>query len=59
MYDFRDVNATTKDEQIRAWSIEQAVDASSGSVPTSESLVRKAALIEQFVIHGNTEGAVE
>lgn len=26
MYDFRDVIASTKDEQIRAWSVEQAIE---------------------------------
>lgn len=55
MYDFRDVAAATKAEQLRAWSIEQALEKHSGVNPRDESLIATAAKIEAFVVHGKKE----
>ena len=58
MFDFRDIMAANKADQIRSWSIEQAIDASSGStsgIPTAETIVYKAAMIEDFVLNGKKE----
>lgn len=57
MFDFRDIMAANKAEQVRAWSVEQAIDSLSMSecAPTPESVTYRAALIEDFVINGKKE----
>lgn len=53
MFDFRDVGAATKDEQIRAWSIEQAIDIYRSSTSgDSEGVLANAAEIEKFIKEG-------
>lgn len=56
MYDFYAVVSTTKDEQLRAWAIEKAVDSYTGTevTPNSEAIILRAHLIEQFVRSGTT-----
>ena len=59
MYDFRDVSAASKDEQLRAWAVEQALEKHSHANPRDEHLIRTAAEIEDFVKNGtkeNTDG---
>ena len=60
MYDFRDINATTKDEQLRAWSVEQALDSVSGvqHAFSTKNLVERAAAIEAFVKDGDPDAEV-
>jgi hypothetical protein len=55
MYDFRDVAAASKSEQVRAWSLEQAIDSLQGEIKIPESIIYRAALIEDFVINGKKD----
>lgn len=58
MFDFRDVAAAKKSEQIRAWAVEQAIDGfncEGSPPPTDEALVRRAAKIEEYVLNGKDD----
>lgn len=57
MFDFHDIRGCSKEEQIRAWSVEQAIDLNreglnNGWACTNDSLVDMAAAIEKFVRDG-------
>lgn len=56
MYDFRDVIASTKVEQIRAWSVEQAIehvrDVLDAGLHLPGGLLGTAAQIEDYVLNG-------
>lgn len=54
MFDFRDVQASSKAEQIRAYSVEQAIEVLSGSAPTDDMVIKTAEAIEQFIVHGKS-----
>jgi len=55
MYDFEDVRAASKDEQIRAFAMEKAIDALGlGSGVPADHYVNTAAKIEQFIKTGDT-----
>jgi len=45
---------TTKEELVRAWSIERALEM--GGATTVESIVYRASVIEKFVKEGKTDG---
>ena len=52
---FADVVASTKDEQIRAYSVEQAIESSQHVPPqrmTEDKLIERAAKIEEFIKNG-------
>lgn len=53
MYDFRDVHAASKKEQIRAYAIEQAIEADRDSTMSTNQLVNAAAAIEKYILDGN------
>lgn len=57
MFDFNDVHATNKAEQIRAWAVEQAVDIARTVVPEggSVNIVDMAAELEQYVKTGKKD----
>lgn len=63
MYDFSDVRFATKDEQIRAWSVEQAIEvlreqiSSCGVLINDEKVVDLAVKIEDYVKNGKPEEA--
>ena len=50
MYDFNDVIASTKDEQIRAWSVEQAIEFNRDT--PINNVIGFAASIEKFIKEG-------
>ncbi len=54
MYDFDDVISPTKTEQIRAWSVERAIESLQiGDISVSDAaLVQRALIIENFVLNG-------
>lgn len=53
MFDFRDVVVATKDEQIRAWSVEQAIDIYRESdSDNAANVLSYAEKIEKFVKEG-------
>lgn len=52
MYDFRDVSAASKSEQIRAWSIEQSIDMQRGMIVEDEDVIKLAKRIEEYVNNG-------
>lgn len=54
MYDFDDVKPATKAEQVRAWSVDQALDSFSGVEATNTEIVERAARIEKFILEGMT-----
>lgn len=53
MYDFRDVIASSKDEQIRAWAVEQAIEFYPEGAHESK-IVQAAAKIENYIKNGST-----
>lgn len=55
MYDFRDVSAASKAEQIRAWSVEQAINSLTGAEITNQEFVGRAEAIANFVLNGNED----
>lgn len=56
MFDFRDIRAASKAEQVRAWSIEQAIESFSGLGPiTNQELTDRADRVEAFVLNGKEE----
>lgn len=53
---FSEIITADKSERVRAWSIETAIDSLTyGDNITSESIVRRASLIEDFVLNGSKE----
>lgn len=52
-YDFRDVTATKKDEQIRAWAVEKSIEMYQGTPAKQDSVVELATKIEKFVKDGS------
>jgi hypothetical protein len=56
MFDFRDVAVATKDEQIRAWALEQAINIyGASSTGNSKGVLADAAAIEKFIKEGKQE----
>lgn len=53
MFDFDDVHGATKDEQIRAYAVERAIEM--GESSTAESLLYKAQKIEDFIKNGRKD----
>lgn len=55
MFDFSDVQAANKDEQIRAYAIEKAVElASFNESSDADIVVRRAEIIEKYIKTGVT-----
>ena len=53
MFDFSDVHAATKDEQIRAYAIEKATELASYTDNSDAAvMVRRAQMIEKFIKSG-------
>ena len=52
MYDFDDISATSKDEQIRAWCVEKALESFVGTDATDEEIVNRAHRIFEFLTGG-------
>jgi hypothetical protein len=58
MFDFADIKLgmTTKGEQIRAYSVEQAIDSLRDSVDnTSELVIKRASMINYFILDREKE----
>lgn len=56
---FSDVTAASKDEQIRAYSIEQAIESAKYVPPqrmNEDKLIKRAAQIEDYIKNGKKEG---
>jgi hypothetical protein len=51
MFDFRDIQAASKDEQVRAWAIEQALEYRK-PMDADTTLLNTASCIEHFVKTG-------
>lgn len=63
MFDFSDVHAALKDEQIRAWSVEQALDLI-GRLPVHKTVPYQDAItiskmIEDYVKNGDVTGVIQ
>lgn len=52
MFDFDDVAAASKSEQIRAYAIERALEVAPANV---SGIIRAAAAIEDYIINGKEE----
>lgn len=59
MYDFRDIGAATTDQQIRAWSVEQAIDALRMVPFAHQDVVTLAKVIEDYVSNGDVSGVIQ
>lgn len=57
MFDFRDIQAASKGEQIRAWAVERALEMT--PTHTAESVVYRAAEIEKFVLEGKQDARTD
>jgi hypothetical protein len=51
MFDFDDIHGASKDEQIRAYAVERAIEM--GYTDTAESLIYRAGKIEEFIKNGS------
>lgn len=58
MYDFREVNATSKSEQVRAWAVEQAIQHAENVMSSltlsvdTDQVIGMATKIENYVKNG-------
>lgn len=52
-YDFKDIQATNKSEQIRAWSVEKAIEMYQGTSARQESVIDLSEKIEKFIKAGS------
>lgn len=56
MSDFNDIRSASKDEQIRAWCLEQVIDfARDSTTANDKSVIAAAARFEKFIIEGSSE----
>jgi hypothetical protein len=55
LIDFMDIRAASKDEQIRAWAVEQAV-LITDTESMAETVIYKAGKIEAYVKNGAANG---
>lgn len=53
MYDFRDVITSSKEEQVRAWAVEQAIEFYPEGTH-EDKIVRAAAKIENYIKNGSS-----
>lgn len=63
MYDFSDVQYAPKSEQVRAWSVEQAIEfhrdgTNVGVGMTFANLISLSKMIEDFVVNGDTTSSI-
>lgn len=55
MYDFSDITGTSKEEQIRAYSLEQAIESFGyEESPDGVKLIDRATLFEDFITNGKS-----
>lgn len=59
MYDFRHIHAMNKAEQIRAWSVGQAIDLLRGVDAPYQAAIALSKMIEDFVTDGDVTGVVQ
>ena len=59
MFDFSDVRAATKDQQIRAWAIEESTDFLTATGCAYQDVIVLAKMIEDFVQHGDVTGVIQ
>lgn len=60
MYDFNDIHAASKSEQIRAYSVERALEhfQINRDAPSGQELICLAKMVEDYVTNGDVTGAI-
>lgn len=53
--EFTHIQNTNKEERIRAWAVEQAIESYSGEEVYSEGIVQRASLIEKYIREGKQD----
>lgn len=59
MYDFSDVRLATKDEQIRAYSVEKAIEVLVHAAPSGQEVVNVSKMIEEYIRNGDVTSTIQ
>lgn len=58
MFDFSDIRAAGKEEQIRSWCVEQAIDHLRGVDVPMQGVITLSKMIEDYVVNGDVNGSI-
>ena len=59
MFDFADIRAASRDQQIRAWAIEESTEFLASTGCAYQDVIVLAKMIEDFVQHGDVTGVIQ
>jgi hypothetical protein len=59
MFNFADVRLASKQEQIRAWSVEQSIDLLRDAPLPMQSIIEMSKMIEDYVTNGDISGVIQ